>query len=261
MFSKAIKKPKVVLTGHPINKIIMQNFAVGIGEKNFYLANSFDPTKTSFASYGYLRGTGELYKNAKEFWYLDHGYFQQSRREFKKNNVFIKDFDGYFRIVHNNFWHDGSTDFPEDRFEKLNLEINSQKKNGDYIILSEPTHEASIYFSLNNWTQKTIKTIKKYTDRKIIIHNRTSDTPLNILLEKASVFVSDHSSAGFLAMLKGIPAIFTNSALKSISSIENIENLKINEKILTNLAYCQWTLEEIKSGKAWDFISKNYINK
>jgi len=259
IFSKRIQKPKVVITDHPINKIIMKNFAAGIDEKKLHTVKTFDPTNTSFASYGFLRGTGELYKKAKDFWYLDHGYFRQSNREFKNNNVVIRDFDGYFRIVHNNFWHDGSVNFPTDRFEKLNLEIKPQKTNGEYILVSEPTIESSRYYSLVDWTNETIKKIKKHTDRKIIIHNKGSSIPLSKLLEKASAFVSNHSSAGFLAMLRGVPAVFTNKTLKSIGEISDIENIKINEKILMNLAYCQWTLEEIKSGQAWEFVSKKLI--
>ena len=47
--------------------------------------------------------------------------------------------DGYFRIVYNNFIHNGVGKFPDDRLKKLNLEILEQKKNGSYIILSEPS--------------------------------------------------------------------------------------------------------------------------
>ena len=256
---KKVNTPKVVVTEHPASHKIMQNFAMGINEKKFYSVKDFDLELGSFASYGYLRGVGELYKKANDFWYLDHGYFKQVTRDFKNNDVFIRNFEGYFRIVHNNFWHNGSIDFPEDRFEKLELEVKSQKKTGDFIIVSEPTFEAMKYYSLEDWTMKTIHEIKKFSDRKIIIHNRNSDIPLNSLLEDAWAFVSDHSGAGFMSMLRGVPAIFTNKTLKSIGEITNIENIKINEKVLMNLAYCQWTLEEIKSGEAWEFISKRLL--
>ena len=57
-------------------------------------------------------------------------------------------------------------------------------------------------------------------------------------------------------MLQGVPAFFTNSTLRNIAKIEDIENYTIDEKIFFNLAYCQWTLKEIQSGEAWQFISK-----
>ena len=38
--------------------------------------------------------------------------------------------------------------------------------------------------------------------------------------------------------------------------IEKIENHEINYNALNNLAYGQWTLKEIASGEAWEFLSK-----
>ena len=35
----------------------------------------------------------------KNFFYIDHGYFKQSKRKFIKNKVHKIDLDGYFRIV------------------------------------------------------------------------------------------------------------------------------------------------------------------
>lgn len=57
----------------------------------------------------------------------------------------------------------------------------------------------------------------------------------------------------------GVPAYFTDQSLKNVAKIENIENPKINYKIFNNLAYGQWTLEEISSGEAWQSISKQIL--
>lgn len=252
---KKIIKPKVVFTDHFINQTVMANFAKGIGADRVYPIHSFKDYDLPIASYGYLRGAGELYKKC-DFWYIDHGYFKQSQRSFQDNKVLVNNLDGYFRIVHNDFWHNGIKKFSSDRFEKLNLEISPQKSTGSYIIVSEPTEDASNYYDLQNWTNNTVEELKKYTDRKIILHNRNSKVPLDELLKNAWAFVSDHSSAGFKAMLKGVPAFYTNKTLKEVGDIRNIEKHKINEKIISNLAYCQWTLAEIASGEAWHFISR-----
>ena len=57
-------------------------------------------------------------------------------------------------------------------------------------------------------------------------------------------------------MIDGIQ-LFHRSSLKNINRIEDIENPKINYKIFNNLAYGQWTLNEIESGEAWEIISKS----
>ena len=65
-------------------------------------------------------------------------------------------------------------------------------------------------------------------------------------------FVSLQSTAGFKAMINGVPAYFTDKTLSHIGKIEEIENPVINYKIFNNLAYGQWTLKEIESGEAWE---------
>ena len=188
---------------------------------------------------------------------MDHGYFKQSRRSFTNNKTNILDLNGYFRIVFNDFWHDGKGNKPSDRFKKLNISFKDVKKKGDYIILSEPTEEAKKYYNLHDWTNETVNQIKKFTDRKIITHHRNSTAPLSDILNNAWAFVSDHSSAGFKSMIEGVPAYFTNNTMKKISSIENIEKHEIDYSIFNNLAYGQWTIKEIESGEFWDFFSKD----
>jgi capsule polysaccharide modification protein KpsS len=107
-----------------------------------------------------------------------------------------------------------------------------------------------------NWVIDTKKTLKKYTDRPIIVHNKFSKKNLDELLKDAWAFVSLQSTAGFKAMAKGVPAYFTDQSLKNVAKINDIENPKIDYKIFNNLAYGQWTLKEIGSGEAWECILK-----
>tara|TARA_A100001015_G_scaffold302020_1_gene389700 strand:+ start:92 stop:454 length:363 start_codon:yes stop_codon:yes gene_type:complete len=106
-----------------------------------------------------------------------------------------------------------------------------------------------------NWVNETKKLIKNFSDRTLIVHNKFSEKSLDTLLENAWAFVSLQSTAGFKAMLKGVPAYFTEKTLKNINRIEEIESPKIDYKIFNNLAYGQWTLKEIESGEAWLHIS------
>ncbi len=251
------EKPIVIYTDHIINRNICYNFAKGSKSLMCHVNKYNDYTKT-IATYGFLRGTGDLIRKVKNFYYIDHGYLKQSNRLFEKNKTKIINLDGYFRIVYNDYWHNGFGNKPSDRFEELNLNLKKLNKNGNYIIISEPSLDDINYFSLENWLKQTTNLLKKYTDRKIIVHNRTSNVPLSELLKNAWAFVSSHSTAGFKAMIEGVPAYFTNSTLENIGSIKKIEEHEINYSALYNLAYEQWNLEEIKSGKAWDYLSKNY---
>ncbi len=255
MSGSSIDLPTVVYTDHIMNRTLCYSFAKGSSSMMIHVNNFKDYEKT-IVTYGYLRGTGDIIKKVKNFYYIDHGYFRQSERSFDKNKTKIENLNGYFRVVYNNFWHSGLGNKKSDRLDKLNLQFKKINNSGEYIILSEPTLEAKVYYNLQNWTQTTINKLKKYTDRKVIVHNRTSKIKLEFLLENAWAFVSDHSSAGFKSMLSGVPAYFTNETLSNIGSIENIEKHDINYNIFNNLAYEQWSIDEIKNGECWNYLSE-----
>jgi hypothetical protein len=251
-----MEKPIVLYTNHITNRVLCHSFAKGSGSLMCHVDNFEDFNKT-IATYGYLRGTGEAIRKSKNFYYLDHGYFNQSNRIFENNKTKILNLDGYFRVSFNDYWSNGLSVKPSDRFNKLNLKFKPTNNNGKFIIVSEPTSDAIQYYKLHNWTKQTIAEIKKYTDRTVVLHNRTSKKKLTDLLPEAWAFVSDHSSAGFLAMLEGVPAYFTNKTLKNIGRLENIEKHDINYSLLNNLAYEQWTITEIQSGECWDHLKNN----
>ena len=248
--------PIVLYTDHIVNKTICYNFAKGTNSLLCHVDNFKEYDKT-IVTYGVLRGTYEVIKKVKNYYYMDHGYFNQSERVFKNNRTNVMNLNGYFRIVYNNFIHNGRGNYPNDRLKKLNLIIRDQIKSGNHIILSEPSEAMKKLYNVPNWLNNTKKLIKKYSDRKIIIHNKFSEITLNELLLDAWGFVSLQSTAGFKAMLNGVPAYFTDKTLSHIGKIEEIEKPVINYNIFNNLAYGQWTLKEIESGEAWEIIKNN----
>ncbi len=249
------EKPIVLYTDHYINRKLCYSFAAGSKSLMCHVNNFNDYTRT-IATYGFLRGTGEAIKKSKNFFYIDHGYFKQSSRKFKKVKTKLIDFDGYFRITYNDHWHNSLGNKSSDRFDSLGIQLKDLNKKGEYIILSEPSIDDINYFNLNNWIDNTLLELKKVTDRKIIIHNRTSDIPLSEILKNAWAFVSNHSTAGFKAMIEGVPAYFTNPTLSNISKLSSIEKHEINYSALYNLAYEQWTIDEIENGEAWSYLLK-----
>ena len=252
-----MEKQIAIYTDHEINRLLCYNFAKGSNSLLCHVDNFKDFQKT-IITYGVLRGTYEIITKVNNYYYMDHGYFNQSKRQFKDKRTGILNLDGYFRIVYNNFVHNGEGNFPEDRLKKLNLKFQRQKKSGKYILLSEPSETMKKIYNQNNWTENTKKKLKNFSDRKIIIHNKFSEVPLDELLNDAWAFVSLQSTAGFKAMVNGIPAYFTEKTMENINKIEQIENPEINYSIFNNLAYGQWTLKEIQSGEAWENISRNH---
>ncbi len=251
-----MEKPIVIYTDHIMNRTLCYNFAKG-SDSLLCNVNNFKEYDKTIATYGVLRGTLEVINKVKNYYYMDHGYFNQSKRIFENNLTKVENMDGYFRIVFNNFIHNGRGNFPNDRLKKLNLEIIDQKKTGSYIILSEPSETMKKVYNVPRWVEDTRKLVKKYSDRKLLVHNKYSKETLDVILKDAWAFVSLQSTAGFTAMSKGVPAFFTDNTLSHIGNIKNIENPFIDYKIFNNLAYGQWTLKEIETGEAWESISNN----
>tara|TARA_B100000963_G_C22606001_1_gene662526 strand:+ start:76 stop:837 length:762 start_codon:yes stop_codon:yes gene_type:complete len=247
-------KPIVLYTDHIMNRTLCYNFAKGSNSLLCHV-NEFKEYHKTIATYGVLRGTYEIIKKVSNFYYIDHGYFNQSTRKFENNRTSVLNLDGYFRIVYNNLVHNGEGNYPDDRFKKLNLKFKKQKNHGRYIILSEPSEMMKKIYNQHNWVNETKKMIENFSDREIIVHNKFSKQSLDSLLVNAWAFVSLQSAAGFKAMINGIPAYFTEETLKNINLIQEIENPKINYKIFNNLAYGQWTLNEIENGEAWENIT------
>lgn len=246
----------ILQTNHSTNIKVTHDFAKGCGGKKININDYKFNDNDVIASYGILRGTGEIFKKSKNFYYIDHGYLGASNRSFNQGATVIKDLEGYFRVAHNEYIGFELKNYDTKRLEKLNLDYKKIRTSGEYIILSEPSNHINNFFNLNNWVKKTVYKIRQYTDRKIFIHNKSSPIPLDILLEKAWAFVSFQSTAGFKAMVKGIPAHFTYQNLKHINSLENIEHGKIDMNLFKSLSYNQWTLSEFNSGEAWEYISK-----
>ena len=57
------------------------------------------------------------------------------------------------------------------------------------------------------------------------------------------------------AAINGIPIICTNNN-RRIGSIEEIESPIKDRNFLKNLAYNQWTFEEMRSKKAWQELNE-----
>ena len=212
--------------------------------------NAF-PELDTIASFGVLRGCDLAMKKSKEFWYIDHGYF-----------------GGYYRITRNETIHDGKGNHDWDRFNKFDLNQEDWKMNGTDIVLCPPSVPQIEFLNINNWVEDTVSKIKRYTDKRIIISQKVNspkgfypsykenfiNLPIDEALKNAWVLITDHSNTMVTALLRGIPVICTNKN-RRIGSLDKIESPEYNREWLRNLAYNQWSLKEIKSGKAWEELN------
>ena len=238
-------KPLVVVSkprfdgdkGYMMNNRICAAFSEGLGGKTVYP----EEAGNSIVTYGILRGTGEAIKRAENFWYIDHGYIKRSNPAGTLN--------GYFRITKNALWHSGEGKYPTDRLKKVVSHLGTRKR-GRNIILAPPSKYMREFLDLHDWEEKTIEEIKKYSDRPILISTKQQN-PMNEVMKDAWAVVTDHSNSAIDALIEGVPIIMTNPA-RSYGKIKDIENPEFDRvPLLSALSYNQWTLDEMRSGKAW----------
>ena len=179
-------KFKAYFTDHFVNKTVMQFFAKSL-DIELISIDQYQQGDEIFCSYGILRGTAEPIKATKNFIYLDHGFFGSSSRSFTESkHTIMSGLDGYFRIIRNDlYFNSKNIKLDDNRFKSLKINLKDLNKNGEYIVLSEPTEDTLKFHNIKNWRENTIKEIQKYTDRKIVFHDRFNKIPLREILLNA----------------------------------------------------------------------------
>ena len=244
-----MKSSIVYYTNHYINNTITQFIAKANNFKLENINNYSDNFDHTFISYGILRGTGKIFLKSPNYIYIDHGYMNSSDRIFNDNKITtIYNLTGYFRVVKNDLYFNKSYDNNDkSRFHDLNITLKDLNKIGDKIIISEPSEHVIKYLNLHNWLSNTIDEVKKYSDREIIIHNKFSKTPLNLILKDAYAFISCQSTAAYRALSEGVPVYFTHPSLKKFGEISNINKRNLNHSLMFIAANSQWQLREFFS--------------
>ena len=199
----------------------------------------------------------------------------------------ISDEHKEYRVGLNHFMR-GLADFNNknskpDRFNKLGLKIKPWRKKGDHVlIVGQNMFDASLFgIDFEWWVKNTIQHLRRYTDRPIVFrdHPENKDEMRNLLdtykwcnvsysnsgtinddLKNAHCTISYTSGSSIDSILAGIPVIPCNECNFvwpiSSHSLEDVENPKCGEReqLLYDLAYTQWTVDEIKQGKPWKHL-------
>lgn len=212
-------------------------------------------------------------EKGKDYYFIETGYLGNYR---SPNNLTGRKI--YHRIVKNAMQHSRIMDVPDDRWRELvrfnpNLEYRGWRKPGSKILLVLSTQKPFEYYGEDReqWIKDTIKTIKKYTDREIVIREkagrgeRTNDTIYDALDNDIYALVTYNSIAAVEAIQYGIPAFAlapTAAAPVCSDDLTRIEQpIKLGEHVirkwLNSIAYSQFSLDEILTGQAWRMVLDN----
>lgn len=165
------------------------------------------------------------------------------------------------------------------RSKKLGVDLLEWKKDDGYILFCTQHHTSNQWKDcpdISEYVIKTIKKIREFTDRKIILRphprNRINQSLINNfknveykmsknidgseefyeVLKRTFITVNYSSSPGIESIIKGVPAIVSplSLAYPMTSTFEDIEvpNYPDRSKWLDFICHTEWSLDELVTG-------------
>ena len=201
------------------------------------------------------------WKTGRTYYAIDTGYLGNIKNKY------------LHRITKNGLQYTGPIKLrPMDRARKFGYRFKKFSP-GSKILICPPSVKVMTVWgeNLDEWVASTVKELKKYTDREIEIRLKPSrtdristDTIQDALANDVHCLVTYNSIAACEALMEGKPALVLGNNAASVVAETEIQNIdaprvpdrETMEAWISNLAYCQFTTEEMKSGFAWRTVNE-----
>jgi hypothetical protein len=240
-------------------------FAYGCGTKPVDTTNfDFNASRDPIVLRGILNKViTYCQKSDRNFWYIDSGYFGNSPSIANPHG-----WKHWHRIVPNNLQHSKIIERPSDRWEKLQIKLQP-RKYGSKIIVAAPDEKPCKFYKIDQqqWIDQTVATLKRYTDRPIIVRQRAAKREDRVLLDPLSRVLADdvhavvtyNSVAAVESVIAGVP-VFTLAPVNAADPVAsqglaNIDEPTWPDDLLRSawahhLAYGQFHINEMRNGQA-----------
>lgn len=158
---------------------------------------------------------------------------------------------------------------PAARLASLGVEIKPWRESGDEIVVMGSSRKSAREhgFEYMEWERKAVESLRG-SGKRIVYRPKPTDKekvpitgcgyderPLEDSLAKAWAVVTHHSNAAVMALAAGVPVHCQIGAAAAFSvpldSLSDPELLCGREQFLADVAWLQWTLDEMRSGECW----------
>lgn len=193
----------------------------------------------------------------REFIYWDRGY---CRRIFSTWLPRATEDSGYYRWTLNAFQMRTIRDVPKDRWAALRTAQTPWAGSGRHIVIAQPSATYDAFHRTHGWLDEMVETLKRYTDRPLIIREKLSATPLAAELKGAHALVTHQSNAAVEAVIMGCPVFVdpgSAAALVGQTDLSLIETPIYPDRKpwLCSLAYSQYSESELLNGVLWRLLA------
>lgn len=231
---------------------------------------TLDDVAVFYGLSGGLRRVFQDYRERGRAFYIDLGYWGRRKRT---------RWDGYHKIILNSRHPTAyfqNKRHPNDRFASFRVPIKPWREpnpKAPIIVAGMSAKAAGAEgFAAESWERATIAKLVKLTDRRIIYRPKPNwphfhqiagakiqtDVPLKVALADCHAVVAHHSNVCVDALLEGVPVFCVEGAamplatpLEFLHTIDEPKRPDGREAWAADLAYCQWSLEEMQNGLAW----------
>jgi hypothetical protein len=233
---------------------VVRAFAKGLGCRLAYAEDEPDRLRDIPVVWGVLRDSDRILAQARTqdlyFFYIDHAYFNRGHGK-------------TYRITRNAYEAGAVRECPEDRLEKLGLEVRPWRPAGRDIIVCPPTDYFMKAHDCGDWLETTLASLRQVTDRPIVVRKKPKAgediAPLQAALETAHALVTHSSNVAIEAACFGTP-VFVSPA-SAAAPIGSTDITRIDTPVyperrpwLAHLAYSQFSFDEIEDGRAWRLL-------
>lgn len=155
-----------------------------------------------------------------------------------------------------------NNNMPGDRFSLLNVDVKPWRTGKNIVLCGQVPWDASVDHTDHiQWMTNAYKAIRAESYREVIVrhHPQVQKSTRTFLedISDAHCVVTFNSNSAVEAAIEGVPVFaFDEGSMawpicgKAFSQIEK-PITPYRDQWLNNLAYCQWTLDEMKEGQAW----------
>jgi len=216
----------------------------------------------------------------KKVLYIDKGYFRNGKGFIPGKRT------SHWRII---VGADHPTAYlnqvkrPADRWELLGLEMMPRREPGQAIMIAGSSDRYSghnLISKPNTYAQWIIDELRRRgIDNKIIYRPKPgwkgaepipgtiysfAEMPIEREMDRSKVVITHGSNAALDSIMHGLPVIILGTSIASpltANTLDDMDNLDFptdeqRYQWACNVAYCQWTPDEIHQGMAWETLKE-----
>lgn len=223
--------------------------------------------------WGLIASNSYILKNEKAY-FCDMPYFDRWLPDQPLEN-------SKWRLIPGNVHNNKKLDVTIDRFESFNKKVSPWQQDGEHILICPSSNTMTMHMhnmSDIEWVAAMKKTLGSSTKRPIKVRNKprkngtsgpsVADVSIEDDLKGCHAVVTSGSLVAVDALMAGVPVFTSSQKYCPAAWTANTDLEKINnpvhydrEQLLANLAWKQFSIEEMRSGFAYESIKRLYLNK